>query len=385
MSSFIGSLRARRVVVVLVLSCVVGPVTQAGTLSQPDDASAERGNPRAYIFLGFGSDGVSLADERMATYVERQYRNKGYQTILDWHMSVANLNAALAHADTQAIWFTGHGFKHLGNWIAQILTTEGSAPNYVDGTAAPANLAIPATASMREVVFHACGQNVAGWRDLFTPAANPPSASYVSWSGTAYQHVIKCWEVYWHSIPAPNAKDATLSVDPPVVDPRINPYDLPTRPGPDGQDVMISNAFTSWRLAGEALAQFGSFRSLNFYLTDPDPNTTEPFFLFGGTIEDGVLVAGDYDAPLANPSYEIVMSPDEFQRIYENRDLWESLGGSGDFSLTIFDSDLTQQIAFDATGSLLLGLRENLGHAAPIPEPATLVALLLVGVALMRR
>lgn len=284
----------------------------------------------------------------------------------------SQFQTAVDDPNASVLWYLGHG--QIGDdGYEEGISVVGPDPYHpgqkTDLIMSDQDLKVPANSHIQEVVFHACGQNLPSWDAKF------PHATFESWSTGTNGFLIDDWELYFHTI---FLADVIPPSPPPIImDPRIRPNGDPLLTLADG-NLADPLAYTGWQLTGALLAEFGADRTFNFYASGGGKPV--PQWLFSGEVLDGSLIAGNFTDPFAVPSYSITVDNNELLDAYSDRDVWPGLLASGAAAIQVNDSSLDPSVAFEATGSLLLGL--DGAQEIATPEPSSVVLLAAVGLSL---
>ena len=323
----------------------------------------------AYVMIGLSSTPSDYRSTALAV-VER-YKNAGYNVVFLNGVTRDGFQKAVDDPNTSVIWYLGHG--QIGaDGYEEGVSVVGPDPynpgKQTDMMMSDADLTVPANSNIQEVVFHACGQNLPSWDSKF------PHATFESWSRGTNGFLIDDWELYFHTIFL--ADFIPPSTPPIIMDPRIRPNNNPVLTLADG-NMAVPLAYTDWQLSGLLLSEFGNDRTFNFYTSGGGlPN---PQWLFSGEVLGGSLIAGSFTSPFAAPSYSFTMNNDSLLSAYMNRDVWPDLLTSGAVTIQVNDANLDPSVAFEATGSLLLGLNGAQEIITPEPPPLFLIGLSLFG------
>jgi hypothetical protein len=338
--------------------------------------------PKAYVLIG-DANGAQTAADNAATEAESDFEAAGYTVVTDVAATKQDVIDALNDPCVRALWIFGHGKYNSCTGLSgeQKLTDPAPMIDMSGGLVIdPPDLAdLPGLGCVKELVFHACGQELTAWSDLF------PNANFHAWEGTVRGATIYWWE-YLHeyaSITSSEGAAAPLitaslpsDTDPPVIHPALDP---------EGQCVY-EPAFDVFRLdwapvanarvlTSALLASFGGLRGVNVIATRDNP--AGEVILFGATIEDGAFgLVGPVGLP--DPDFEVRLTPAGYFAVLENPALYASEVAAGEIQVTVLAGDLDEQVAVDAIGELLFEQPSASSVPAITTWGAVLMALMLV-------
>ncbi|MBL8757511.1 MAG: hypothetical protein JNK35_03665 [Phycisphaerae bacterium] len=344
-------------------------------------------SPIAYVIIG--EDAPTGWTLRTADSAAQRYRDAGYTVIQLNRATLSQFQAALANPKGRALWYIGHGARSEGENYANISLRAPdpyNPANLIEQPVADHNIGGGPASQYREVVLHACyqskGSNQETWQSRF------PNATIYGWQSRTYFWHIGQWEYWSHTIPAPGSPSLSPNMADRTLDPRVSPdgapfRDVPVLDGPGGGPAiarMHTAAFNGWLMSGTLLSDFGTDRTFNIFLTGDDQPTQ---WLFSGRVLEGELHAGEFDAPIDAPSFNLTLSNLDLVRLGDNRDAWFDLLNEGGLNAQVFAPDLSALTAIQGVGSLLLGHYD----ARPVPAPGIggILALALIGARARRR
>jgi len=276
--------------------------------------------PRAYVMVG-NTEGVSPGKVRLvAEEAMSDYQDAGYEVILIPEATADDVEKANNDEKTEAIWIYGHGVGEKKNLIVDF--SEGIAMNggtYIQGKdwelggATGENIkTLKKNEKIKQVTFHACGQNQQSWRDLF------PNAKFRSWSGKVRHHSIFWWQYFsWYSSVTSNVS---------LIPPNINSIFqkgciIPFDDMPEFCYWDISLNGSDFPLPEPLASQFG-VQSINFYIVETDdifgdiPEPPETLPLYGADVVNGAVTQWHWNVT-STPTIDVIIINQAYYDILE--------------------------------------------------------------------
>lgn len=328
----------------------------------------------AYVFIGDfngtpGSGYTGRAAENSANEAQSDYEDAGYTIVRDDMATIQDFMDALADPDAMAIWFFGHGLYDSvrGKKGKEKLTDPIEGIGLTDGSKLGTD--VPGTyPNLKNVTFHACGQDLQSWKDKF------PNAEFNAWS-----RGVRAWEIWWwqffktYMSLGANTMSSTDSLNTPVINSRLEQTGQFAELGNKFicDLAPVSNNMMSFVLEDEWATAFeGS--SFNFSAT----NGLESELLFATTISDGVIDFSTQSLdPLTNPDFEITIGNNSIFTLLEDPDMWSSISASSDVEIINNTGGAkSDQMILDAFGVVTFGTSKK------VPEPSSTLGFLTFGI-----
>jgi hypothetical protein len=312
---------------------------------------------KAFILLGdMGNYLAYLYACAMAIHVQAKYVLFGYEVVLNFNATPADVDAALNDPNAKALWVNAHstGVNQEGKYEEEIVMSD-------KREFAGRDYAGRKFSQFREVVLHCCGQDLLTWRLKFDTA--DANKRFHSWTTATNMPAISAWEAtHLPPIASDPVTPGTQSVWP--VDPRELPDMYEVLPGclaPDWNGLQNP----AWQMAPVLSQAFGD-QKVNLYVAQPDGSQA---FVAAFETQEGRMV-NDGLTPWPQPDFDLRGSENGWKASFGDQ-AWFRQNWTSEFTLQVYDIPMPDdQVLIDGTAALLFG-------DGAVPEPAVLGLLSL--------
>jgi hypothetical protein len=273
------------------------------------------------------------------------------QILINLYISKQEFIAALNDPDATALWFIGHGvydtktgifgIEKLGDPLEEIELADGSTITSAEIAALNLDLS-----RFKQITFHACGQDLQSWRNLF------PNAEFCSWKCTT-----RAWQYYWWQWGA--TYNMAVAALPPVIDDAL---------GQTGQYATINAGYVNnlapvanyteeFTLHSDLQAVLNG-KSFNFITSENNINHV----LFSCTINSGITQLSSQSVNYNySADFDIIINDETLNSLLVNPLLWHVMNNvnSGVTVINNSNGSISDEEIFKGIGVLIWGQSAN--------------------------